>query len=431
MNKPLFAAANLILFVSLLTSVATAQDKNDWPQILGPNRDGVIATDQKLGWDGQPQVVWKHTVGDGFAGPVIADNSVIVFHRPGGQRSKSLIVERLNADSGKPIWKQEIPTAYRSGMDGDAGPKATPIVHAGSIYCHGPDGELACLSLDDGSIRWNIETRKQYKAGTGYFGCGSTPIISDGNLILNVGGREGASVVAFDTATGKEKWKTIADEASYSSPIEMEIDGQNIVVFLTRTRLVGIVPSSGKLLFSNKFGLKGPTAVAAMPVAIGDKVFANAAYRVGATLVDVKQNEGDGGEIKPVWSDAAAFASHYGTPMLHEGFLYGTSGREDIGDGSFRCIEAATGKLRWDQPDFPVAHTLLHGNQLLALDHQGSLYLIEATADRFNLLQAVNVAGRGNKTRAVPAFSNGRLFFRTNANAGTGELIAIQIAAEQ
>lgn len=413
----------LTAFLTVSSQENAADNVSDWNQILGPNRNGAIDSSAIPDWDGKPEVQWQKEIGDGFAGPVISNGFLILFHRPKSARN-SLVVEKLDAESGQSIWKQNIETAYNGEMDGDRGPKSTPVINDGHIYCYGPDGKLACLSFEDGKIVWELNARQKYKARRGYFGCGSTPIVIGKNVLVNVGGRE-ASIVAFDKKTGNEVWKAINDEASYSSPVAVTFRDRTVAVFLTRTRFVGIEPDSGKVLFSNAFGKKGPTAVASMPVVNGSQIFANAAYGVGAMTIDLKDALLDGGEVAPIWSDRSAFASHYGTPVFHKGHIYGTTGREDMRNGSFRCIEAATGKVKWDKPSFPVAHTLAFRDHMLVLDHQGGLHVIEFSSKEFKSVQSTKAFS--GPTRAVPAYSNGKLYFRSNAQRGVGKLIALQV----
>jgi len=412
--------------ICLGSSLAVAQvAETDWPQILGSNRNGVFDSSKPIGWNRKPKVIWTADIGEGLAGPVVSNGELILFHRRNGSRGR-LIVEKFNADSGESIWETKLRSSYRGKMDSDTGPKATPIVQDGFVYCYGPDGELACLDFASGKTKWEINARKMFNASLGYFGCGSSPIVVDGKVLLNVGGKEGAAVVAFDASSGEVVWKAVDDTASYSSPIVVEHDGKQLAIFLTRTKFVGLDVATGEVQFSNSFGVRGPTAVGAMPVAFGSKIFATAAYNVGAVVIDLENQQGQGGKIKPDWSNDKAFASHYGTPVLFEGHFYGTSGREDKRNGSFRCIEAATGNVKWDEPSFPVAHTLRFGKQLLVLDHLGKLSLIEATPNKFAVTSSATVFE--GKTRAIPAYSNGRLFFRSNAKRQVGKLIAIEVA---
>ena len=70
----------------------------DWPQILGPHRNGE-ASDEKLSntWpkDG-PKLLWRYSIGSGFAGPAVVGNRVVVFHRVADQER----VEALDASTG-------------------------------------------------------------------------------------------------------------------------------------------------------------------------------------------------------------------------------------------------------------------------------------------------------------------------------------------
>lgn len=341
-----------------------------------------------------------------------------------------LAVEKLKADTGDLIWKREIPTRFRAGIDGDAGPKATPLISGDHVFCYGPDGELFCLKMNSGEVVWQVDVRKKFGVSVGYFGCGSSPIVVGDLLLLNVGGRDDSSIVAFNKLTGEVEWNAVQDGPSYSSPIIVGVDSTKVAVFLTRTRLIGIDAASGKVLFSKKFGKRGPTAIGAMPVRFDEtKVFVTAAYQCGAMVIDLSDLDAKSTSLvnlKPVWKDADAFASHYATPVFLNGYFYGSTGREDIGNGSFRCIDATNGRVKWDEANFPVGHTLIRADQLLVLDHQGKLNLLKATPDKFQRVKACQVFD--GMTRSIPAFADGRLFFRSNANNGKATLKAIKVA---
>lgn len=424
-----FLAASAVLLCASSNAQDIANDSGTWSQILGPDRNGQVNSKLKLDWSGTPKTLWQKEVGAGFSGPVIQGNDLIVFHRP-GRRPGKLVVEKLNATTGAAIWSREIDTRFQAGIDGDAGPKATPLIDGDRVFCYGPNGELFCLSLADGKVVWQLDLQKKFNVSVGYFGCGSSPIVVGERLILNVGGREEYSIVAFDKKTGEVEWNAVQDGPSYSSPIVVEHGGLKIAVFLTRTRLVGIDSESGKVLFSNKFGKRGPTAIGAMPVLFdGKKILVTAAYQCGALVVDLEDLD-FGAEspttLKPVWKDRESLASHYATPVFVDGHFFGTTGREDIGNGSYRCVDAESGRVKWDEAGFPVGHTLAIGRQLLVLDHQGKLSLLEADANKFQLVKSTKVSS--GQTRAIPAFKNGRLFFRSNAAGGKATLKAIQVA---
>ena len=420
----LFQTVTSVYGVAIQESEADSKPskRNDWPQINGPTRNGVAVNETLLqSWpkDGLKEV-WSHPIGQGNAGPVVSDGKLIVFHRPGANN----LCEMLDAFTGKLIWNKELPSAYKNaGPDGDLGPKAVPLVHDDHVYLLGTGGNLSCLQLSDGKVVWQKNVLNTYTAPGGYFGAGSTPIVAGGKLILNVGGDQ-AGVVAFDLKTGNELWKAVDDRASYSSPIEITVEGKSRVVFVTRLNAVMLDPSNGKELGRLRFGKPGATVNAAMPVKVNDFVFFNSAYNVGGRLVEFV-----GGKMVAKGGNKANqdFASHYSTPVTLDGKIYGTAGREDFGNGSFRCVDLSAGEIKplWIKEKFPVGHSILVGDKILILDCKGGFHVIEATPKEFK--QIYKCALFDGESRSMPAIANGLFYARSNAKRGKGELVCVEV----
>lgn len=404
--------AGWIVILGMSVSVTDDLVADDWPQINGPNRNGVVANETLLTrWPaGELKEVWSHPVGQGNAGPVVVDDKLIIFHRP----AKQYLVEALDAKTGKLIWNKELPAEYTGGMDGDLGPKSVPLVHGQHVFLQGAGGNVFCLELEDGKLVWQKNVSKEYKSRQGFFGVGSTPIVVDGKLILNAGGRN-ASIVALDVATGNEAWKSFSDDASYSSPIEIKIAGESVVVFVTRLNLVGLNSSNGKVQFQTPFGKSGATVSAAMPVrvSLGGKefLFVTAAYGVGARWLEISKDD-----VEQKWANDTSFSSQYSTPVFVDGILFGTAGREDFNNGSFRCVDLSDGKVLWKQDKFPVGHSLLVGKQILVLDSKGGFHVIEADKSKFKRLYQTKLFD--SESRAMPAMANGLFYARSNAING-------------
>ncbi len=389
----------------------------DWPQILGPGRDGVANGEKLLDQfpNGVPRTLWTHPVGQGYAGPVIGGDQVIIFHRTENQQQ----VESLDAETGTERWVTKLPATYRGGgIDADTGPKCAPLIHEGSVYLFDAAGVLFCLNLNDGKPIWTRDTMKDFRAPEGYFGFGSTPIVIDDKLLVNVGGAD-AGIVAFDLKDGSTIWQSVDERASYSSPVEFQFNDKRIAVVVTRLKLLGIDPVDGKVLFEFQFGKRGPTVNAAVPVAIGKDILVTASYGIGSKLITTK-----GTPPRIVWENDS-LASQYSTPVLHQGKLFGYNGREDTGDGTYRCIDAGTGKLLWEQPGMPVGHSLLIGDKILMLDCKGKLRIIEANSEHFK--QLFEYALFNSNARAIPAISGGRLYARSNYVSGQANLICVEV----
>jgi outer membrane protein assembly factor BamB len=229
-----------------------------------------------------------------------------------------------------------------------------------------------------------------------------------------VGGRKGG-IVALDAKSGETKFAASTEAASYSSPTLLD-EHATSAVMITRLNVmrVDLKAKEAESLF--RFGSLGPTVNAAMPLVIGDRLFVTASYGVGAACYDLSGNE-----PKQIWADDDSISSQYSTPVHRDGHLYGVHGREDIPPAHLRCVELATGKVKWSSDDFGVAHVIVAGNNLLLLKVDGELVLAEATPREFKELDRARIA-RG-VTRALPALADGLFYCRTGE-----KLICLQLA---
>ena len=397
--------------------VATLADPmpSDWPQIRGIAGAGVSADQTVEPWEVRPKKAWSTKVGAGYSSPIVFGDHLFIVHRQGGGEEPTT-ADLLLAETGKFVWRKSLPCKYGDGaMDRDPGPKATPAYDDGKLFVYDPAGVMFCLDATNGETVWQKDLAEQYGTNKGFFGVGSSPIVCGQNVVVNVGGRD-AAVVALDKNTGEQAWVVFDDRASYSSPVQVTVGDKNAVVVITRLHVIGIDSENGSLIFKERFGKTGPTAVGAMPVLVGDHVFVNAAYNVGAKMLALSGTEKSFGEEgyqpKTLWSDQDAFASQYSTPVLHEGLLYGTTGREDHNSGAFRCFDPLTGEVKWTQTHSPLGHSLLVGSRIVYLDHLANLRLIEASPEGYNELAHFKIYFSPTKT--IPAFSNGRLYTRSD-----------------
>jgi outer membrane protein assembly factor BamB len=211
-----------------MSAVTLAQD---WPQFLGPTRTGVYAgapLNESWGPEG-PKIAWRKTIGAGFAGPVVVQGRLLVFHRLANQE----ILDALDARTGMAQWRYAYPTAYRDDFGFDEGPRAVPVVADGVVYTFGAEGQLHAVDLAKGTRLWSVDTMQRFEVPKGFFGSAGSPLVEDGRVLANVGGPK-AGIVAFDAKSGKVLWTAAAAGASYSSPLGVTINGRRYAVFLTR-----------------------------------------------------------------------------------------------------------------------------------------------------------------------------------------------------
>ena len=409
MTRPHFRLALSFLGVILLAGLSSAAD---WPQFLGPTRDGVSTeTGLAKSWpaDG-PKVLWKKSVGAGWSGPVVAGDKLILFHRIDNQE----VVECLDPASGKQHWKASYRTRYRDDFGFDEGPRAAPLIAGKHVFTLGADGDLHAYDLESGKELWARNVNKDYNVRKGFFGVASSPLLAGGKLLVEVGGK-GAGVVAFDPESGKELWKAGDDEVSYSSPTLAKVGGETLAVFFTRQGLLALKPDSGEVRYRHPWRPRNPNSVnAATPLISGNQIFLSTSYNTGAILL-----EADKGELKEVWKGDGILSNHYNTAVLQDGYLYGIEGRQEYG-AKLRCVEWKTGKVRWTKEGFGCASLILVDGMVLACAEGGDVVLFEPTPEAYR--EKARATLLESPVRAPAALAGGRLYARDGKKLSCVEL---------
>lgn len=399
-RSPLFGLA-LTVAAALAATVAT-RAANDWPQFLGPSRNGIYAGPALAdNWGaGGPKVVWRKQVGQGFAGPAVVGNRVILFHRVGNEE----VLESLDAATGNSTWRYAYPTRYRDDFGFDEGPRAVPVVADGVIYTFGAEGQLHAVDLAKGTRIWSEDTMKRFGVPKGFFGAAGSPLVEGGRVIANVGGDK-AGIVAFEAKTGTVLWTATDDDASYSSGIAATIGGHRLGVFLTRDSLVGLDPVSGMVQFQRRWRARLAASVnAATPIIVGDQIFVSAQYGPGAGVLRV-----NGSQLTDVWTSDDVLSNHYATSVFYNGYLYGFHGRQEFGP-SLRAVEFQTGTVKWSQDQFRAGSILLAGDRLVITREGGELILASATPQAFKPIARAQILQ--GVVRPYPALADGLLYIR-------------------
>jgi outer membrane protein assembly factor BamB len=395
-------------WLCLLALFAPAARGGDWPQILGPARNGVAAADERLAaaWPAAgPREVWRRPVGPGYAGLAVVGGRAVLFHRAADRE----VVEALDAATGATLWQADWPTRFQPQVGGGAGPLCTPVVQAGTVITYGAQGVLAAHDLTTGRQRWVRETHREFSAPEGYFGAGSTPLVIGDRVIVNVGGRGDAGIVAFALDTGATVWQRTAEAASYSAPVAVDVAGVPHALLVTRLSCLLVDAATGEVRWRFPFGQRGPTVNAATPLVLGgDRLLVTSAYGIGCVCAAF-----DGAAATPLWQGAGPLASQYCTPVLVGDHLYGVDGRDDLPPAEFVCVEAATGREAWRERLDAYGTLLVADGKLVVAKTDGELLLVRPDATRLEVLARCRpLAGT---VRALPALAAGRLYLRDDA----------------
>ena len=365
----------------------------DWPQFLGPTRNGVYAA-ADVAWPSK--VVWKKKVGAGFAGPVIVDGKVILFQRRGAEE----IVEAFDAQSGKSIWTFGYATTYRDDFGFDEGPRSAPTVADGKVFTYGAEGVMHAIDLDKGKKVWRVDVYKTFNVAKGFFGAACSPLYADGKVFINIGSKE-AGVGAFDAMTGKLLWKSSNHEMSYSSPVVSPFG----IDFFTRAGLLVTDPESGKINYEMPWRSRSNSSVnAATPLIDGSIVFITSSYGTGAIALDFAKSP-----PTKLWSNDDSLSAHYATPVIKDGYLYGLHGRAETGQ-ELRAVELRTGKVAWHMEVGGAGSVTLLRDKIMFLRDDGEMFQVTATPKKLDVIN--HFKATDGKVRPMPAVGNGLVCFR-------------------
>jgi len=411
----------------------------DWPCFLGPagtsvsTETGILTRWPKDGL----RVAWYKRTGEGYGAPSIQDGKLYLFDRIDDKAR----LRCLDAATGKFHWIFEYETNYEDRYSYSNGPRCCPVVDGERVYLHGSEGMLYCLRTADGKPLWKVDTRKDYGMVQNFFGVGSAPVIEGDLLIVQIGGSppgsdeidfarlkgNGTCVVAFDKRTGKEKWRTSRELASYASPVLATIGKKRWCFVFARGGLIALDPATGKEEFHFSWRARAIESVnAGNPVVVGDRVFISETYGPGAALLKVKPG---GSEV--LWSDKdkqrddKSMQCHWMTPIYHEGYLYGSSGRHES-NAELRCIDFNTGKVLWSQEDLMRASLLMVDGHFLCLGENGVLRLVKVNPKKYDEVAKMEIVSPEKDVRpqawttavarlpfwAAPVLSHGLLYVR-------------------
>jgi len=396
--------ANLSLTVILgcviLVSVGTVFAQ-DWQQWRGPNRDGKVAGfTAPQEWPNELTQQWKATVGAGDSTPALVGDKLYVFTRQGEDE----VTLCLDAASGKELWVNKYAAQAVGGPAArHPGPRSSPVVADRKVVTLGVAGVVSCLDAATGDLVWR---KDPFPKVVPQFFTAMSPIIVDGMCIAHLGGKGNGAIIAFDLATGDEKWRWAGEGPEYASPVLLTVDGTLQIVTLTEKSIVGIGVADGKLLWQLPFVPERRTYNAATPIVDGQTVIYTGSGR-GTKAVKIEK-QADGFAAKELWSNPDV-APQFNTPVLKDGFLFGLSDK-----GNLFCINALTGQTVWTdearQDRSGFAAIVDAGSVILALPSNSELIVFKPSDKEYAELARIKVAD--TPTFAHPVIAGNRIFVK-------------------
>lgn len=395
------------LFVLSLAVFVEAQVQTDWPQFLGPNRNGISAETGLIdSWpaDG-PTEVWRAPGGVGMSGIAISRGRLVTMIQTNGKQ----YVVCLDAQTGKSLWQTSVAPEYRNGQG--HGPRATPTIAGNAVFAFTGQGILAALNFADGKVLWSHDVVGEQRGKPADYGMSCSPLV-DGETVVVTPGTPNATVVAYDMQSGDLAWAANeGDTAGYSSPALLNIGGRQQIVAFTGNSLLGLASNTGRVLWRYPYQTDFDCNIAT-PLSYDGQLFISSGENHGCVLLKLSP-QGDQFQLTDVWSSQgvkSVLRNEWQTSMLIDGYLYGF---DNVGSAGrithLTCVNASTGERAWQELRFGKGNMIAADGKLFMSTMKGEVIIAVASPTRYNEIGRATVIGT---TRQAPALAAGLLYLR-------------------
>jgi outer membrane protein assembly factor BamB len=318
------------------------------------------------------------------------------------QVGRQSVVASLNRANGQLVWTK--PLGPAGSNDRGPGPRGTPTIDGDRVYALSENGDLACLSIEDGTILWQRNILRDFRGSNIQWLISESPLIDGARVIVSPGGRD-STVVALDKMTGKTVWTSrgLSDEAGYASAIAADIGGVRTLMTFTSAAGVGLRASDGKVMWrytppANR------TANIATPIYSNNKVFYTSGYGTGGGLLNLSVQEG---EVK---ATEAYFTrdmrNHHGGVVLVEGHIYG------FDETILNAVRFDTGRAVWRDRSVGKGSVTYADGHLYILGERNMVGLVEVNPAAYRERGHFEIPDSGWPAWAHPVVSGGRLYIR-------------------
>ena len=407
---------------------------DDWSQWRGEGRDGVWRETGIVEEFAESRLepLWRVPVGSGYSGPTVAKGRVYLTDRATEPKQ----IERIlcfDASTGESIWSHAYDCVYEN-VGYQAGPRAAVTVADGRAFALGSMGNLHCMDAENGEVQWHQDLNAEYglqaiaggKPRMPVWGIAGAPLLYRDLVIIHLGGRPGACVVAFDVRTGEERWRALDDRGQYSSPILIRQADHDVCVVWTGDNVVGLDPETGKLYWQVQMTPKNMPIGIATPIVQGDRLFVTSFYD-GALMLQILPDELD---VEEVWRirgpserQTEALHSIISTPIWLGDYIYGVDSY-----GELRCLRADNGDRVWeDLTATPKArwsniHFVRNADRVWMFNERGQLIISRLSPQGFTEISRADLLDptkdqlgrRGGVCWSHPAFADKKIFARND-----------------
>ncbi len=406
----IMSSARIVAIALTLMQIPAVACAADWPQWLGPDRNGISPETGLLKtWPKEgPKLKWKSTElgGVGYSSLAVAKGFIYVLGAFGDDEH----VVALDEKDGKKLWSTKIGKIGRyEGRPEYPGPRSTPTIDGDKLYALGSAGDLVCVDAINGNVIWRKSLPDDFGGKAGMWAYSESPLV-DGDLVVLSPGGEAATIVALNKKDGMTAWKSAVpggDRAAYGSPICAETGGVKQYVCFLHNGLVGVAASDGKFLWrykevSHSFGPNMTT-----PLFHNGLVFGTAGLgSKGGGTVKLTADK-DKVTATEVWFNDQLKAEICGFLRVGD-HLYGTPRTARL-----VCAEFATGKIIWRDAAVGKGALCVADGLLYVRGENGTVALVEPSPAGYKELGRFDQPDRSKKPAwPYPVVANGCLYLR-------------------
>ena len=399
----------------------------DWPQWGGPNRNFKIkSTGLAESWpEAGPPSLWSRPLGDGYSTIVAEDGALYTMYRHStGEREGQEVIIALDADTGQTRWEYRYEEPLPDKMDTQfgPGPHSTPLIVGEKLFAVGAIAKIHALDKKTGQLIWSRDLYNEFsmdriglKSNRGY---ASSPIAYKDILILPLGG-SGKAVVALRQTDGSVAWQQHDFQLSPSSPLLIEVDGQEQLILFMAADIIAVNPDNGDLYWSHPHLTEYDCNISTPVWGEDNLLYMSSAYDSGSRVLQLKQANG-ATSVRELWFNKR-MRVHFGSAIRLGDVIYGSSG--DFGPAFFMGVDVKTGQVLWRQRGLAKAQIVFADDKFLMVDEDGHLALARVTPEGLDVLSKVELLE--SRAWTAPTLVGTRLYVRDRKS-----MMALDLAAQ-
>jgi outer membrane protein assembly factor BamB len=320
--------------------------------------------------------MWRKPIGPGWSS--FAVSGPLLYTQE--QRGEDELVSCYKMSTGEPVWKHSDAVRFYESNAG-AGPRGTPTIAGNRVFALGATGIINTLNARTGAKIWSRNAAADTGTTVPDWGIASSPLVINDLVILGVAGR----LIAYDAATGTQRWIGQSGGAGYSSPQPATIDGVPQVLLMRGSRTISVAAADGTLLWDYTGGPPSTSIVQPAVTPEGDVLVAAGDAMGGLGIRRVALTHGPGGWKPEERWQSRGLKPYFNDFVVHKGYAYGFDGN------ILSAIDLADGARKWKGGRYGNGQLLLLADQdlLLITSEEGELALVRAAPDKFTELARI------------------------------------------